>query len=125
MSVEPTPEPTQAASTRVVTGTRTRPRSGQHPRAAVTIEPHPPSDVESPVFTSLYLSASSRTMVPKAMARTEGNETMKGVLWAARDVDRLLDEDKAWKLASEAMRSLEQEPSLLGASPHLLATARR
>ena len=91
----------------------------------MTIEPYPPSDVESPVFTSLYLSASSRTMVPKAMARTEGNETMKGVLWAARDVDRLLDEDKAWKLASEAMRSLEQEPSLLGASPHLLATARR
>jgi len=37
----------------------------------------------------------------------------------------LLGDREAWSLAFEAMRSLEREATLLGASPHLLATGRR
>jgi ubiquinone/menaquinone biosynthesis C-methylase UbiE len=50
---------------------------------------------------------------------------VEGVGWAARDLDeRLRDPERRRRLLA-LIRALEGEPSLLGASPHLLAVGRR
>lgn len=51
--------------------------------------------------------------------------SVEGVLWAASDLARLQKDSDAWLSALDFMRSIEEERSLLGASPHLLGVARK
>ncbi len=48
---------------------------------------------------------------------------VEGVLWASGDLRTLQGDKDAWTSAQDFMRSIEEERSLLGASPHLLGVA--
>lgn len=50
---------------------------------------------------------------------------IEGVLWTSKNLDRLRTDDGAWQDTLALMRRLETEPSLLGASPHVMALGRK
>ncbi|WP_091111134.1 hypothetical protein [Geodermatophilus dictyosporus] len=55
----------------------------------------------------------------------DGPVAVEGLAGCAADVDALLDDDGTRARVLEALRSTEREPSLLGASSHLLIAGRR
>jgi ubiquinone/menaquinone biosynthesis C-methylase UbiE len=50
---------------------------------------------------------------------------VEGIAWVAKDLDARLSDPERRRYVLDLLRRLETEPSILGASPHLLAVARR
>lgn len=55
----------------------------------------------------------------------DGPVAVEGLGWFARDIDALLDDPPARDRLLTAIRRVEREPALLGASSHLLVAGRR
>ncbi len=50
---------------------------------------------------------------------------VESIAWVATDLDQRVNDAAARRILTDLLRRLEREPSLLGASPHLLALGRR
>lgn len=50
---------------------------------------------------------------------------VEGILWATQDLDALRKDEQAWRAVLDHMRTIEEDPSIIGASPHLLGIARK
>ena len=50
---------------------------------------------------------------------------VEGPGWGCEDLDSWLDDDSAREYLLRVLRRLESEPSLIGASPHLIAVSRK
>jgi SAM-dependent methyltransferase len=83
---------------------------------------HNPTD-EIDYFTTAYLHRPDelRTDLDTAGFAEVAVLAVEGIGWAARDLDLRRRDPVRWRILLELLQSLEQEPSLLGASPHLLA----
>ena len=78
-------------------------------------------------FTTAYFHQPEE-IVPElehAGFETSAVLAVEGPAWLIPDVDRWLDEPAARSRLLELLRRVEAEPSLLGASAHLLAIARK
>ena len=59
------------------------------------------------------------------MNRHEATLAIEGPAWLLQDLDAQWDHPGRWFTILSLVRTLEAEPSLLGASSHLLAVGRR
>lgn len=50
---------------------------------------------------------------------------VEGVLWVTKDLEALQRNERAWKAALDFMRTVEEDSSIIGTSPHLLAIANK
>jgi SAM-dependent methyltransferase len=78
-------------------------------------------------FTTAYFHRPEeiRTEIEAAGLRFEHLIAVEGPGWMNQDLDTLLDDANAQVRLLQILRRVETEPSLLGASAHLIATARR
>ncbi len=78
-------------------------------------------------FTTAYFHRPEeiRPEVEEAGLRFETLVAIEGPAWMSQDLDSWLDEEPARDRLLQVLRRVETEPSLIGASAHLLAVARR
>lgn len=77
-------------------------------------------------FTTAYLHRPDQLGEELASAGFHDVEVLavEGVSWAAPDIDERVADPEKLAVVLDLLRSLETEPSILGASPHLLAVGR-
>jgi len=82
---------------------------------------NPTGDIE--YFTTAYLHHPDELHAELETAGFTGVAVLavEGVGWVAGDLELRRRDPERWRILLDLLRSLEREPSLLGASPHLLA----
>ncbi|WP_329110643.1 hypothetical protein OG792_16665 [Micromonospora sp. NBC_01699] len=89
---------------------------------------HSNADPARPFFTSAYFHRPDEVAgeVTDAGLLVERLVAVEGPLWQSGSrLDEILADPERTELMLEMLRRVEEEPSLLGASSHLLAVARR
>lgn len=51
--------------------------------------------------------------------------SIEGMLWASKDLDALLQDKKAWEASLEFMRTIEEDNSIMGISPHIMGICKK
>ncbi len=82
---------------------------------------------DDPVFTTAYFAdpAEVPDEFDAAGLTCEGQYGVEGVAWLMGDVQEWLDDPRRREAVLAATRRVESEPSLLGASGHVLTVGRR
>jgi len=78
-------------------------------------------------FTTAYLHRPEeiRSEIEEAGLRFDDLVAVEGPGWMSHDLDAWLDDDAARERLLDVLRRLETEPSLIGASAHILSVAHR
>ena len=78
-------------------------------------------------FTTAYLHRPEeiRSEIEDAGLRFDDLVAVEGPAWMSPDLDAWLDDDAARERLLDVLRRLEKEPSLIGASAHILSVAHR
>jgi SAM-dependent methyltransferase len=78
-------------------------------------------------FTTAYLHRPQeiRSEIEEAGLRFDDLVAVEGIGWMSHDLDAWLDDDAARERLLDVLRQLETEPSLIGASAHILSVAHR